>query len=142
MRVWPPLRRQSRAILGCRGPWEPCLGENSLARIWHGYLIFGLSVLPAAAGRTGVFVSWLVTGSLLMVAGPTLGQRRLPRRCEHRSRVPPDPGSRTGPDLRFLVAGPGFEPGKTVAGDFTSLPGTALTWANVRVIRHLGTYWT
>jgi hypothetical protein len=48
-----------------------------------------------------------------------LRPRRLHRRCS--APLPPSraPGSRTGLDLGLLVAGPGFEPGKTVVGDFT-----------------------
>jgi hypothetical protein len=51
-------------------------------------------------------------GGFCVRAGGTGGVR-------HRSRTPPAPVRAPGLDLRFLVAGPGFEPGKTVVGDFT-----------------------
>jgi hypothetical protein len=58
-------------------------------------------------------------GVLLLAAGRFLRPRRLHRRCSAPLPYVAGPGSRTGLDLRFLVAGPGFEPGKTVVGDFT-----------------------
>jgi len=54
-----------------------------------------------------------------MTAGRALRPRRLRRRCPAPLPRVAGPGSRTRLDLRFLVAGPGFEPGKTVVGDFT-----------------------
>jgi len=52
---------------------------------------------------------------------PGPGQRSLLRRCRTPRPRAAGPGSRAELDLRFLVAGPGFEPGKTVVGDFTGL---------------------
>jgi len=69
--------------------------------------------------RPGVFVSWLVTGVLQVVADRAAGQRTLRRRCGTPLPQAAGPGSRTGPDLQSLVAGPGFEPGKAFADDFT-----------------------
>src|SRR5205814_9127693 len=60
-------------------------------------------------------------GVWLLAAGRFLRPCRLHRRCSAPLPYAAGPGSRTGLDLRFLVAGPGFEPGKTVAGGFTSL---------------------
>jgi len=51
--------------------------------------------------------------------GGFLRPRRLRLRCPAPLPHAAKPGSRTRLDLRFLVAGPGFEPGKTVVGDFT-----------------------
>jgi len=73
---------------------EPPLGENSLARIWHGYLIFAAFRLFAAAGQTGC--SRILAGHqgvLRLAAGLFLRPRRLRRRC-------------SAPLPR--VAGPGF----------------------------------
>jgi hypothetical protein len=96
-------------------------GENSLAHIWHGYLIFA-AFRPLGSGgpdrvfsppgwSPGVPCGWR-QGGFCVRAGCTGGVR-------HRSRASPGPVRAPGLDLRFLVAGPGFEPGKTVAGDFT-----------------------
>jgi hypothetical protein len=68
---------------------------------------------------TRVLASWLVTGPLAAGDRAVLRPRRLHRRCPAPLPYTAGPGSHTGLDLRFLVAGPGFEPGKTVAGDFT-----------------------
>src|SRR5215469_4944545 len=103
----------------------------------------GSSPLRSGSARPGVLASWLVTGvscgwrqgGFYVRAGCTGGVR-------HRSLASLGPVRCTGPDLRFLVAGPGFEPRKTVVGDLQTVPGTALTWANIRVIRHLGTHLT
>ena len=56
---------------------------------------------------------------LLLAAGGRLRPHRLYRRCSAPLRHVAWPSSCTGLDLRFLVAGPGFEPGKTIVGDFT-----------------------
>ena len=58
-------------------------------------------------------------GALLLTAGGFCVPAGGTGRVRHRSRTSLDPGSRTGVDLRFLVAGPGFEPGETFASDFT-----------------------
>jgi hypothetical protein len=58
-------------------------------------------------------------GVLLLAAGRALRPRGPYRRCSAPLPHAAGPGSCTGLDLRFLVAGPGFEPGKTVVGDFT-----------------------
>src|SRR5215469_1606357 len=80
----------------------------------------GSSPLRSGSARPGVLASWLVTG---VSCGWQQGCFYVRAGCgggvRHRSRTSPGPGSRTGLDLRFLVAGPGFEPGKTVVGDFT-----------------------
>jgi hypothetical protein len=96
-------------------------GENSLARIWHGYLIFA-AFRPLCRGgpdrvfshpgwSPGVSCCWR-QGGFCVRAGCTGGVR-------HRSLASLGPVRAPGLDLRFLVAGPGFEPGKTVVGDFT-----------------------
>ena len=46
----------------------------------------------------------------------------------------------TGLDLRSLVAGPGFEPGKTVVGDFTDRGRYRPDLGERQVIRHFGTH--
>jgi hypothetical protein len=87
----------------------------------HSYLILRLSAVLEAAGQAEC--SRILTGHrgvLLLAAGRFLRPRRLHRRCSAPLPRVAGPGSRTGLDLRFLVAGPGFEPGKTVVGDFTS----------------------
>jgi hypothetical protein len=56
-----------------------------------------------AAGGRAVFVSAQAAPAVSGTASPRVA----------------GPGSRTGLDLRFFVAGRGFEPGKTVVGDFT-----------------------
>jgi hypothetical protein len=95
-------------------------GENSLARIWHGYLIFAAPRPLATAGQTGC--SGILAGHpgvLLLAAGRFLRPRRRRRRCSAPLPYAAGPGTCTGFDLWLLVAGPGFEPGKTVVGDFT-----------------------
>jgi hypothetical protein len=61
-------------------------------------------------------------GCVAAAAGRFLRPRRLHRRCPAPLPHAARPGSRTGPGLRFLAADPGFEPGKTVVGDFTDPP--------------------
>jgi len=93
--------------------------ENSWAHIWHSFLIFA-AFRPSGSGRpAGVLASWLVTGALPLAAGWMVGQRRLRRRCGHHSPTSAGCGPRTDLTWAEWVAGPGFEPGKTVVGDFT-----------------------
>jgi hypothetical protein len=99
-------------------PTGASAGENSLVCIWHSYLILRLRPPWQRQSRPSVLASWLVTGFLLLAADRALGPRRLHRRCPAPLRHVARSGSCTGLDLRFLVAGPGFEPGKTVVGDF------------------------
>jgi hypothetical protein len=97
-------------------------GENSLARIWHGYLIFA-AFRPLGSGGPGrVFwhPGWS-PGVLLLAAGRFCVRAGCAGGVRHRSLASLGPVRAPGLDLRFLVAGPGFEPGKTVVGDFTSL---------------------
>ena len=80
----------------------------------------GSPALGSGGPERGVLASWLVTGvsccwrqgGFCVRAGCTGGVR-------HRSPNVAGPTSLSGLDLRVLVAGPGFEPGKTVVGDFT-----------------------
>jgi hypothetical protein len=101
------------------GPREPPRGE------FFGTYLAQLPDLrgsPPLGGGGPDPVSWhpgwsadvllLAAGRFCVRAGCTGGVR-------HRSPTPPGPVRGTGLDLRFLVAGPGFEPGKTVVGDFT-----------------------
>jgi hypothetical protein len=78
-------------------PREPPRGENSLARIWHSYLIFAALRLLAAAGQTGCFrilaghrvsCCWR-QGGFCVRAGRTGGLR-------HRSPTSPGPGRAPG----------------------------------------------
>jgi hypothetical protein len=134
---WNPqvIPRSHPALIGASG------GENSLARIWHSYLIFAALRLLAAAGQTEC--SNILAGQRVPCCCGRLGFPSA-QAAPAVSGTAPDvvrPGSCTGLDLRFLVAGPGFEPGKTVVGDFTDLarycPGR-----NIRVMRQFGTHWT
>src|SRR5215470_15648822 len=125
MRTAPPI------TCTCLSPGHPrsdaappgaSAGENSLARIWHGYLIFAALRLLVAADPTGY--SRMLAGHrgvLLLPPRRFLRPRRWRRRCSAPLPHVAGPGSRIGLDLGFLVAGPGFEPGKTVVGGFTSL---------------------
>jgi hypothetical protein len=72
-------------------PMGASAGENSLARIWHSYLILRLSPPPwQRQARTGC--SRILAGQCVSCCWRQAG---------------------------FCVAGPGFQPGKTVVGDFT-----------------------
>ena len=117
-------------------------GENSWARIWHSFLIFAAFVLLGAEAWRSVLASWLVTGVLLVAAGPAVGRRRVRRRCRHRSPTSARTGLRTG-----LTWANGWQVQDSNLGRLSSailqtVAGTALTWANVRAMRHFGTYLT
>jgi hypothetical protein len=115
---------------------------QTLARIWHNFLIFAApafwqpqawrGVLCILAGHRRVAGGGR-QGSGSAKAAPAVGTPLL-----YVSRA----WSPHRPDLGECVAGPGFEPGKTVIGDLQTLPDTALTCANIREIRHFGTHLT
>jgi hypothetical protein len=116
-------------------------GENSLARIWHSYLILRISALVALASQTSCSrvlaghprILLLAAGRFCVCAGCTGGVR-------HRSPHVAGSGARAGPDLRFLVAGPGFEPGRLSSAILQTPDGNALTCANAGVQCHFGTH--
>jgi hypothetical protein len=68
---------------------------QTLARIWHNFLIFAAPAFWQRQAWRGVLASWLVTGVLLVMAGRVAGQRMLRRRCGHRSCTSAGPGLRT-----------------------------------------------
>jgi hypothetical protein len=70
-------------------------GGQTSARIWYSFLIFAAPAFWQRQARRGVLASWLFTGVLLVVAGMVAGQRRLRRRCGHRSRTSAGPGLST-----------------------------------------------
>src|SRR5215469_4788056 len=122
-------------------PREP-QPENSLARIWHSFLIFAASAFWQRQAWRGVLASWLVTGALLVAAGRVAGRRRMRRRCRHRSPTSAGPGLRTG-----LTRANGWQVqvsnlGRLSSAILQTVAANALTWANASRKRHLGTYLT
>ena len=114
---------------------------NSLARIWHSYLILGLSALLAAAGQTecsrilaghGVSCCWRQAG-LCVRAGWTGGVR-------HRSRIPLGPVRAPGLTCGFWWQVQDSNLGRLSSAILQTVARTALTWADVGVMRHFGTH--
>ena len=113
--LWPP-----RAIpLACRA--HGSLPRREFFGTYLARLPDLAALRPPGSGRPDRVFShpgWS-PGVSLLAAGRALRPRRLHRRCPGPLPHAAGPGLCTGLDLLFLVAGPGFEPGKTVVGDFT-----------------------
>jgi hypothetical protein len=114
-----------------------------LARIWHGYLIFAALRLLAAAGHTGcsgilaghrVSCCWR-QGGFCVRAGCAGGVR-------HRSPTSLGPVRAPGLTCGFWWQVQDSNLGRLSSAILQTVAGTALTWANIRVIRHFGTHLT
>ena len=121
------MGERTTAALAPHGPCPlACRAHESLRRgeffgTYLAQLPDLVALRPLGSGRLDRVFShpgWS-PGILPSAARPALRPRRPPRRCPAPLPHVARPGSCTGLDLRFLVAGPGFEPGKTVVGDFT-----------------------
>jgi hypothetical protein len=118
-------------------------GENSLARIWHGYLILRLSALFAAAGHSGC--SGILAGhrvSCCWRQGRFCGRAGCTGGVRHRSPTSLGPVRAPGLTCGFWWQVQDSNLGRLSSAILQTLPGTPLTWTNIRVMRHFGTHWT
>jgi hypothetical protein len=139
----PPPWPYGPSWLSCRAHGS-LRGENSLARIWHGYLIVAAVRPPGSAGPDRVF------------SHPGWSARRLAgggRTVFSAAQAAPAVFGTAPPRRRAPVRAPGLtcgfwwqvqdsNLGRLSSAILQTAAGTALTWANVRVIRHFGTHLT
>jgi hypothetical protein len=143
-------RMRERTTAACPGsarshaaPAESLPRENSLARIWHGYLILRLSAPWQLRAGPRVLASWLVTGlsccwrqgGFGVGAGCAGGVR-------HRSLTSLGPVRAPGLTCGFWWQVQDSNLGRLSSAILQTVPGTALTWANTRVVRDFGTHLT